>query len=57
MMNVTKDPIIIKEGTCIGSFAWLGVSNDNKSHDVNDKTYDFGTRHCKRVGSTLKNSI
>ena len=55
MMNVTNDPIIIKEGTCIGSFEWLGVSNDDECDDINDETHDndYDTRHCKRVSSTL----
>ena len=54
-MNVTNDPIIIKEGTCIGSFEWLDVSNDDECDDMNDETYDndYDTRHCKRVNSTL----
>ena len=55
MMNVTNDPIIIKEGTCIGSFEWLGVSNEDECDDMSDETYDndYDTRHCKRVSSTL----
>ena len=56
MMNVTNDPNIIKEGTCIGSFEWLGVSNDDECDDMSDETYDndYDTRHCKKISSTLK---
>ena len=55
-MNVTNDPIIIKEGTCIGSFEWLDVSNDDECDDMSDETHDndYDSRHCKRVSSTLK---
>ena len=28
MMNISNNPVIIKEGTFIGSFKWLGVSNE-----------------------------
>ena len=56
MMNVTNDPIIIKEGTHIGSFEWLGVSNEDECDDMSDETYDndYDTRHCKRVSTNLK---
>ena len=30
MLNVTNDSIINKDSTCIGSFEWLGVSNDDE---------------------------
>ena len=51
MLNVANDPIIIKEGTFIGSFEWLSVSNDDECDDMNDNDYD--TWHCKRISSTL----
>ena len=56
MMNVTNDRIIIKEDTCIGSFEWLGVSNNDECDDMNDEICDnhYDTRHCKRVNSTFK---
>ena len=39
MMNILNDPIIIKEGTCIGSFEWLGVCNDDECDNMKDETY------------------